>query len=100
MALVDWLVIAAGLAAIAGLGWFFFKPREAAEARIEGGGQSVDIAVKGGYSPNMIRVQAGTPVRLRSDRQDNSDCTAKVVFPDFRVSESPTSRSRPPPSRR
>jgi len=31
MALVDWLVIAAGIAAIAGLGWFLFKPRLAGE---------------------------------------------------------------------
>ena len=88
MALVDWLVIAAGMAAIGGLGWCFFEPREAAQARVEGGVQSVDITVKGGYSPKLIRVQAGTPVRLRFDRQENSDCTAKVVFPDFGVSKS------------
>jgi len=44
--------------------------------------------VKGGYAPNLIRATAGTPLRLRFDRQENSDCTARVVFPDFRLSKS------------
>ncbi len=88
MVLVDVLVIAAGLAAIAGLAWFFFAPRQAATASVEGGVQTVDVTVKGGYAPNLIRVTAGTPVRLRFDRRENSDCTARVVFPDFRLSKS------------
>lgn len=88
MTMPDVLVIVAGVAAIGGLAWFFFKPRQAAQAKLEGDVQSVNITVKGGYSPSLIRVQPGTPVRLRFDRQENSDCTAKVVFPDFRVSKS------------
>ncbi len=44
--------------------------------------------VKGGYSPNLIRVQEGVPLRLVFDRQENSDCSARVVFPDFGVSRS------------
>jgi len=28
------------------------------------------------------------PLRLRFDRQESSDCTARVVFPDFRLSTS------------
>ena len=35
--------------------------------------------VRGGYSPSVVRVRAGQPVRLRFDRQDNSGCTARVV---------------------
>jgi Cu+-exporting ATPase len=88
MTVLDGLVIVAEAAAIGGLAWFFFKPRQAAEATLEGGLQSVDITVKGGYSPSLIRVQSGIPVRLRFDRRENSDCTAKVVFPDFKVSKS------------
>jgi Cu+-exporting ATPase len=36
----------------------------------------------------VVRVRAGQPVRLRFDRQDNSGCTARVVFPDLRQSAS------------
>ena len=45
---------------------------------MKGGRQVVDVTVKGGYSPSLIRVEAGTPVRLRSGRQDNSDRTSQV----------------------
>jgi Cu+-exporting ATPase len=48
----------------------------------------VEIIVKGGYSPNLIRVQEGVPLRLVFDRQENSDCSSRVVFPDFGVSKS------------
>lgn len=88
MTLADAVVIAAGAVSVAGLAWFFFQPRRAAEAKVEGGVQTVEITVKGGYSPNLIRVESGKPVRLRFDRQESSDCTAKVVFPDFRLSKS------------
>ncbi len=33
-------------------------------------------------------MEAGAPVRLRFHRQENSDCTARVVFPDLRRSAS------------
>ncbi len=88
MTLADVVVIAAGAASSAGLAWFFFKPRRAAEAKVEGGVQTVEITVLGGYSPNLIRVDSGKPTRLRFDRQESSDCTAKVIFPDFRLSKS------------
>lgn len=48
----------------------------------------VGLTVKGGYSPTFIRATSGTPLRLRFDRQENSNCTARVVFPDFRLSKS------------
>jgi P-type Cu+ transporter len=92
MTLADVVVIAAGAVSVAGLAWVFFQPRRAAVAKVEGGVQTVEITVKGRYSPNLIRVESGKPVRLRFDRQESSDCTAKVVFPDFRLS------SRWPPS--
>ena len=88
MTVLDLGVVVAGVALIAGLAWFFFKPRQAAQAQVAGGVQTVDITVKGGYSPNFIRATAGTPLRLQFDRQENSDCTARIVFPDFRVSKS------------
>ncbi len=85
---IDIAVILGGLALIGALAWYFFAPQKATHAQREGGRQVVDITVKGGYSPSLVRVEAGTPVRLRFDRQENSDCTARVVFPDLRKSAS------------
>ncbi len=81
-------VVVGGIATIAVLAWYFFAPRKAVGAQLEGGRQIVDITVRGGYSPNLVRIEAGKPVRLRFDRQENSDCSARVVFPDLRKSVS------------
>ena len=90
MSAVELAVIVGGVALIAALAWYFFAPRKATHASVEGGRQVVDITVRGGYSPNLVRVEAGQPIRLRFDRQENSDCTARVVFPDLRKSASLT----------
>jgi Cu+-exporting ATPase len=82
------LVTASGVALTGALAYFFFGPKQAGRAEIRGGIQEVQITVRGGYSPNLIRVQEGVPLRLVFDRQENSDCSARVVFPDFRVSKS------------
>src|SRR5262249_5193365 len=73
-------------AAIAGLGWFFFGPRKARNAEIQGGVQRATVTVRGGYSPDVVRVRQGVPVELTFDRQESGDCTSRVVFPDFQVS--------------
>jgi Cu+-exporting ATPase len=78
-------VVAVDAAVAAGLGWWFFGPKPTAEAAVEGGAQEVRVTVRGGYSPNRIRVRAGMPVRLLFDRQESGDCTSKVVFADFGV---------------
>jgi len=88
MSVADIAVIVGGIGLMAVLAWYFFAPQKATQAQVSGGVQTVDIVVRGGYSPNLVRVTAGTPVRLRFDRQDNSDCTSRVVFPDFRRSAS------------
>ena len=82
----EWLVALAGVAAIAVLAWYFFGPKRAGEARLRGGVQEVTVTVKGGYSPDAIRVRQGVPVRLTFDRQEAGECTSKVVLPDFQVS--------------
>ena len=86
MSAADILVIVAAVAALAGLGWFFFGPRKAKTAVLAGGVQRLEVTVKGGYSPEMLRVRQGVPVELTFDRQESGDCTSRVVFPDFRVS--------------
>lgn len=74
------------MALIAGMGRFFFGPRKARTARLEGGVQHVEVTVRGGYSPDVIRVRQGVPVELVFDRQESGECTNRVVFPDLRVS--------------
>src|SRR5262249_28161245 len=73
-------------AAIAGLGWFFFAPRKAHTARLTDGVQRVEVVVRGGYHPDVIRVRQDVPVELVFDRQESGDCTSRVVFGDFAVS--------------
>src|SRR5215813_793431 len=86
MRVVDVVVVLAAVAALAGLGWFFFGPRKARAAELRGGVQRATVTVKGGYSPEILRVRQGVPVELTFDRQETGDCTSRVVFPDFRVS--------------
>jgi Cu+-exporting ATPase len=79
------VVLLAAVAALAGLGWFFFGPRKARVAELVGGVQRAIVTVRGGYSPEAVRVRQGVPVELVFDRQETGDCTSRVVFPDFRV---------------
>lgn len=86
----DWLVVFAGLAAIAWVNWWFFlagggTATASAPAVAAGGVQTVDVVVRGGYSPNHIRVRVGRPVRLVFDRREESGCSEEVVFPSFGI---------------
>ncbi|MFL5604892.1 MAG: cupredoxin domain-containing protein [Gemmatimonadaceae bacterium] len=90
MTTADWIVIAAGLAAVAWVNWYFFLAERglahAAVAAVGTAGRNeVAITVRGGYSPAVIRTPAGKPVRLVFDRQESSSCSEEVVFPDFGV---------------
>jgi Cu+-exporting ATPase len=86
--MVSGIVIAlAGLALIGFLSWFFFGSRQARTARVTGNAQEIVITVKGGYSPDIIRVRKSVPLRLVFDRQEAGDCSERVVFPDFHVSK-------------
>ncbi|MBM3957926.1 MAG: hypothetical protein FJ313_07730, partial [Gemmatimonadetes bacterium] len=55
-------VISGGIALIAALAWFFFGPKKAAAALSTGDAQEVRVTVKGGYSPDLIRVRQGVPL--------------------------------------
>ncbi len=56
-------------------------------AQVKGNVQEIEITVKGGYSPDIIRVQKGVPLRLIFNRQEAGDCSSRVVLPDFQVSK-------------
>src|SRR5215469_4856509 len=86
MSAADIAVLLAAAAVLGGLGWFFFGPRKAAAAELAGGVQRALVTVRGGFSPELLRVRQGVPVELVFDRQESGDCTSRVVFPDFRVS--------------
>ncbi|MFE0605664.1 heavy metal translocating P-type ATPase [Streptomyces sp. NPDC058892] len=86
MGALDLVVVVAAVVVIGGLGWYFFGPRRAGTARLEDGVQRVDVVVRGGYSPNLIKVRQGTPLELVFDRQESGECTSRVVFPDLHVS--------------
>lgn len=68
------------------LGWFFFAPRKAIHATSEGKNQSIEIIVKGGYSPDTIQATVGVPLHITFDRQESGSCTEKVLIPAFRIS--------------
>jgi Cu+-exporting ATPase len=80
------VVVLAAVAALTGLGWFFFGPRKGTAAQLAGGVQRSTVTVRGGYSPELVQVRQGVPLELTFDRQESGDCTSRVVFPDFRVS--------------
>jgi plastocyanin domain-containing protein len=79
------LVTLAGLMASAGVAWFFWGPRRAGvhAAATPSGRQEATIVVKGAYSPDVVLVEHGTPVRLTFHRQETAACSEEVVFPDF-----------------
>lgn len=93
MTAVDWLVLAGGTAGIAWVNWYFFLAGQAPVAATVtrgsgatgGEAQEATIAVRGGYSPAVVRVKAGRPVRLTFDRQETSGCSEEVVFADFGI---------------
>lgn len=77
----QWIVNVAGVTAIAWIVWYFWLyRRESADAALVGGAQQVDVTVKGGYTPDLITVTAGTPVRLNFTRRESSLCSEVVVF--------------------
>lgn len=85
----DEILVVVGAVVLSGfLGWFFFGAKQARRADVVGGMQEVKVTVKGGYSPSVIRVQEGVPLRLTFDRQEAGDCTSRVVFADFAASKS------------
>jgi Cu+-exporting ATPase len=81
----DIAVLIGAIVLLAALAWFFLAPRRATQALNEGGEQSIDIIVKGGYSPDTIQATVGVPLRITFDRQESGSCTEKVIIPAFRV---------------
>jgi plastocyanin domain-containing protein len=77
-----------GLAAIAFIVWFFWlgEKKGVKAALTSGGYQEAMILVKGGYTPDVIVVEKGKPVRLNFVRTESASCSEMVLIPDFKKS--------------
>ena len=83
-----WIVTLAGLAVIAFIVWYFWLKRAQGTpaAQTAAGYQEAMVLVKGGYTPDVIVVEHGKPVRLNFRREETAACSEMVLFPDFNKS--------------
>jgi plastocyanin domain-containing protein len=83
---IEIVVLVGGVAAIGLVLWYFFGARAAATAAVgQGGVQEIKVTVKGGYSPDLIVVKQGRPVRLDFYRDETASCSDRVIFGDFGI---------------
>lgn len=69
------------------IAWYFwFSEKTGVQAEVAKGVQEAKILVKGGYTPDVIVVKAGKPVRLTFLRQETAACSEMVIFGDFNKS--------------
>lgn len=85
MTTTDLLIILGALAIIAAIATFFWGPRRGG-VRLpltSSGYQEAMVLVKGGYTPDLIVVQHGKPVRLNFRREETAACSEMVILGDF-----------------
>ena len=87
MSVSDVSILVGSLVLTGLMAWYFFGPKKSRQAELADGVQIVKLTVKGGYSPDVIQVASGVPVRMLFDRQESGDCSSRVVFPDFKVNQ-------------
>lgn len=87
--MVKILVLIVGLAVIGFIFWWFFGNHQVASATADMSNdkQSVDIEVKGGYSPEVVTLKQGVPAKINFTRKDASSCLDRVVFSDFGINQ-------------
>jgi len=90
-ALMTWdkiVVDVGGLALIGFIVWFFWlvKTKGIRATTGSSGYQEQMVLVKGGYTPDVIIVEAGKPVRLNFVRQESASCSEMVLLPAFNKS--------------
>lgn len=79
-------VVTGGVSLIVAVLWYFFGERDAVAAKTsESGLQEIQVTVKGGYSPDVIVVKQGKPVRLDFYRDETASCSEQVIFGDFGI---------------
>ena len=98
MSVTNSIAIGVGLVLIAGIAWFFWGPRKSGvrAATTSSGYQEAMILVKGGYTPDVIVVQHGKPVRFNFRREETAACSEMVVFSQFgKSAQLPTGETIP-----
>lgn len=98
MNLTNSIALLVGVVLIGGIAWFFWGPRKSGVriASTSSGYQEAMVLVKGGYTPDVLLVQHGKPVRLNFRREETAACSEMVVFSDFGKSASlPTGETVP-----
>jgi plastocyanin domain-containing protein len=85
MSITNLFVLLGGVLLIVGIAWFFWGPRKSSvrATATSSGYQEAMILVKGGYTPDVIVVQHGKPVRFNFRREETAACSEMVVFNDF-----------------
>ena len=81
LGIIQALLAAAGLAAMAAAWWAFARRASAPDAD----GDRVERAVRvhGRYLPEELHVPAGRPARIVFFREETAPCSERVVFPDL-----------------
>lgn len=82
MQLDNIIVTITGVGVVVFIYWFFLMKKEK-KAVIAG--DSIDITVEGGYSPETISITKGKKTTLRFTRKDPSGCLEEVVIPEFKI---------------
>ncbi|MBI2758931.1 MAG: cupredoxin domain-containing protein [Chloroflexi bacterium] len=82
------IVTVLGLAGIAYIVWFFWMVKKpGVKAALSSSGyQELMVLVKGGYTPDVIVVEKGKPVRLNFVRSESASCSELLLIPDFNKS--------------
>ena len=75
------IVTLSGIAGIVFVYWFFLMKKET----IVNAHDSIDIVVKGGYSPGVVSIQKGKTTKLNFIRKDPTSCLEEVVLGDFKI---------------
>lgn len=81
MALDKIIVTILGILGIAFIYWFFLMKKSKETAVTD----SVDIIVKGGYSPEVISIPKGKTTKINFIRKDPNSCLEEVVLGDFKI---------------
>ncbi len=76
-------VVLANIGGIAFTYWFFLMKKD--DEAVVVNTNSVDITVKGGYSPNVISIPKRKQTTIHFFRKDTSSCLEEVVIPDFKI---------------
>jgi P-type Cu+ transporter len=79
------LLLLALLCALLAAAWLALARRNRVMASMAPDGvQEIAVLVRGRYQPDTLTVRAGVPTRLLFNRQEDTPCSERVIFSDFK----------------